>query len=68
RPAGVVEIGVWGGDESNEWTDEHGRYFRRRTDQELESSLSAIGEVADFATWSHFDNGGHYQWARVVVR
>ena len=68
RPAGVVEIGVWGGDESSEWTDEHGRYFRRRTDQELESLLSVIGEVADFATWSHFDNGGHYQWARVVVR
>lgn len=27
-----------------------------------------IGEVNGFATWSRFDHGGHYQWARVVVR
>ena len=67
RPGGVVEIGVWGGAEDREWTDEHGRYFRSRTDQEFQSILSAIGQVVDFATWSHFDDGGHYQWARLIL-
>lgn len=68
RPGGVVEIGVWGGDQHRHWTDQHGRYFHSRTDHELQSMLAGIGRVADFATWSHFDDGGHYQWARVVVR
>lgn len=67
RPGGVVEIGVWGADENREWTDEHGRYFHSRTDREFQSMLSGMGQVAEFATWSHFDDGGHYQWARVVL-
>lgn len=67
RPGGVVEIGVWGGDEDREWTDEHGRYFHSRTDREFQSTLSAFGQVVEFATWSHFDDGGHYQWARLIV-
>lgn len=50
-----------------EWTDEHGRYFRSRTDEELRTVLATVGEVTGFATWSHFEDGGHYQWARVVL-
>lgn len=67
RSGGVVEIGVWGGAVRREWADAHGRYFRSRTDEELRSLLSVIGEVVEFGTWSHFEDGGHYQWARVVV-
>lgn len=67
RPGGVVEIGVWGADQHRERTDEHGRYFRSRPDDELRSMLSATGQVTEFATWSRFDDGGHYQWARLVV-
>ena len=68
RPGGLLEVGVWGGDEDREWTDEHGRYFRSRTDDGLRSLLAEVGEVVAFDTWSRFDDGGHYQWARVVVR
>ena len=60
-------MGVWGADESHEWTDADGRYFRSRTDDELWALLSDVGEVADVDTWSRFEDGGHYQWARVVV-
>lgn len=67
RPGGVLEVGVWGADESHEWTDADGRYFRSRTDDELWALLSDVGEVADVDTWSRFEDGGHYQWARVVV-
>lgn len=68
RAGGVVEIGVWGSAHDREWTDEHGRYFRNRTDDELRSMLDVVGDVVDFATWTHYDNFGHYQWARVKVR
>lgn len=67
RPGGILEIGVWGGEADREWTDAHGRYFQSRTDHRLQSMLAAVGEVAAFDTWSWFDDGGHYQWARVVV-
>lgn len=66
RPGGVVEVGVWGADQEREWTDEHGRYFRNRTDAAFRSLLAVVGEVTEFATWCRFDDGGHYQWARVV--
>ena len=68
RRGGVLELGVWGADESGEWTDEHGRYFRSRTDDELRTLLSDVGEVTHFDTWSRFEDGGHYQWARVAVK
>lgn len=68
RPGGIIEIGVWGADEARERIDEHGRYFRGRTDAKLQSLYSAIGQVVDFETWSHLGDGAHYQWARVVVR
>jgi hypothetical protein len=58
---------VWGADEHREWTDDQGRYFHSRTDGELRTILSVIGEVAAFDTWSRFDDGGHYQCARVVL-
>ena len=67
RSGGVLEVGLWGADENREWTDPGGRYFRARTDDELRRLLGAVGEVTEFATWSRFDDGGHYQWARVVV-
>jgi SAM-dependent methyltransferase len=68
RPGGVVEVGVWGADEPRERIDEHGRYFRHRTDDDLRTMLALVGDVTAFDTWSHLDDGGHYQWARVVVR
>ena len=67
RAGGFVEIGVWGGDQDREWTDDHDRYFYSRTDHQLQSMLAVIGEVVEFAVWSQFDDGGHYQWARVLV-
>lgn len=67
RPGGILEVGTWGGDEEREWTDEHGRYFNSRTDDRLRALLAVVGEVVEFATWSRFDDGGHYQWARIVV-
>lgn len=67
RPGGLLEVGVWGADSSGEWTDDGGRYFRTRTDEELRGLLGAVGEVVAFDTWTHFTDGGHYQWARVVV-
>ena len=67
RPGGLLEVGVWGGDEAREWVDEGGRYFRSRTDAGLVTLLAAVGEVTAFDTWSRFEDGGHYQWARVVL-
>jgi SAM-dependent methyltransferase len=67
RQGGLLEVGVWGSDTSHEWTDDGGRYFRSRTDDELVGLLAAVGEVVAFDTWSRFADGGHYQWARVVV-
>ncbi|TQM57393.1 class I SAM-dependent methyltransferase [Humibacillus xanthopallidus] len=67
RPGGVLEVGLWGADESCEWTDPDGRYFRSRNDEELRRLLSAVGRVTEFDTWSRFEDGGHYQWARTVV-
>jgi len=67
RQGGLLEVGVWGSDTSHEWTDDGGRYFRSRTDDELVDLLAAVGEVVAFDTWSRFADGGHYQWARVVV-
>lgn len=66
RPGGVVEIGVWGHASDGDWIDEHGRYFRHRSKETLLANLRRIGEFVDFATWSHFDDGGHYQWARIL--
>ena len=67
RPGGILEVGVWGSEQDREWSDEHGRYFRSRTDDQLLAMLAAVGEVSAFDTWSWFEDGGHYQWARVVV-
>ena len=68
-PGGVLEVGVWGKDTAGEWFDEHGRYFRHRTDDELRRLLGAVGEVTGFATWDYLDEAGaHYQWARVETR
>lgn len=68
RTGGLVEVGVWGGEEEREWTDDHGRYFHSRTDEALQQVLSSVGEVVAFDTWGHVEDGWHYQWARVAVR
>ncbi|GAA2149460.1 methyltransferase family protein [Humibacillus xanthopallidus] len=67
RPGGVLEVGVWGADEKREWTDPDGRYFLSRTDEDVRALFSVVGHVTAFDTWSRFEDGGHYQWARVVV-
>jgi SAM-dependent methyltransferase len=67
RVGGIVEIGVWGHTSSGEWVKPDGRFFKHRSDEELRSELGRLGEVVDFATWDWFDDGGHYQWARVEV-
>ncbi|SES23069.1 Methyltransferase domain-containing protein [Pedococcus cremeus] len=67
RPGGLVEIGVWGHTSNREWVKPDGRFFKHRSDDELRGELANLGEVVDFATWDWFDDGGHYQWARVEV-
>jgi SAM-dependent methyltransferase len=67
RPGGIVEVGVWGQTTTRDWTSPDGRYFRQRTDDDLRGELARLGEVVDFDTWDWFDDGGHYQWARVQV-
>ncbi|WP_323096735.1 class I SAM-dependent methyltransferase [Intrasporangium sp. YIM S08009] len=67
RRGGLLEVGVWGGDVAREWVDEGGRYFQSRTDAGLLALLAGVGEVTAFDTWSRFDDGGHYQWARVTL-
>lgn len=67
-PGGILEVGVWGKTEGGEWFDPHGRYFRQRSDEDLQSLLAQVGDVTAFETWHWFDDGGHYQWARVRVR
>lgn len=67
RTGGVAGIGVWGHLEGGTWTDPHGRFFRRRTDDELRVELTALGKVTGFETWDHLADGGHYQWALVRV-
>jgi SAM-dependent methyltransferase len=68
KPGGPVAIGVWGHTRSGERTKPDGRYFRHRSDEELQAALRVLGEVVAFETWDWFDDGGHYQFARVVAR
>lgn len=68
RPGGVVEIGVWGHTVGGERIRPDGRYFNHRTDAHLRDELGTIGDIADFNTWDWFDDGGHYQWAKIVAR
>jgi hypothetical protein len=57
-----------GADELHSRIDDHGRYFRLRTDDQLQELLSGIGQVVAFETWDRSpDTGSHYQWARVQV-
>lgn len=67
RPSGLVEIGVWGHTEDGERTSPDGRYFRHRTDETLRQELARLGPLLAFETWDWFEDGGHYQWARVEV-
>jgi SAM-dependent methyltransferase len=67
RPGGLVEIGVWGHIADGAWTTPDGRYFRHRTDETLREELARLGTLLAFETWDWFEDGGHYQWARVEV-
>lgn len=67
RRGGLVEIGLWGHTSNRNWTDPHGRYFKHRRDEDLRRELERIGEVLAFDTWAWFNDGGHYQWARIRV-
>lgn len=68
RPGGLIEVGLWGHTHDRDWTAPDGRYFRHRTDETLQNALERLGTVLEFCTWDWFDDGGHYQWARVVVQ
>ncbi|WP_420112228.1 class I SAM-dependent methyltransferase [Pseudactinotalea sp.] len=65
RDGGVAAIGVWGHEPALASTDEHGRFFNRRTDADLRRALAHVGSVEEFETWYHDGTGHHYQWARV---
>ena len=67
RRGAIVEIGVWGHTTNREWTSPDGRYFNHRTDDQLHDELQALGDVVSFDTWNWFEDGGHYQCARVVT-
>lgn len=67
RRGGTVEIGVWGHTSSRDWTSPDGRYFNHRSDEQFQDDLRVLGDVVAFDTWSWFEDGGHYQWARVVA-
>lgn len=68
-PDALLDVGVWGKDAEGAWFDAHGRYFRHRTDDDLQDLLRTVGEVEAFATWDYLDEGGaHYQCARVRIR
>jgi SAM-dependent methyltransferase len=68
RPGAVVEIGVWGHTTNREWTSPDGRYFNHRSDELLQHTLRDLGQVVAFDTWDWFDDGGHYQRARVIAQ
>lgn len=67
RPGGLVEIGVWGHVRDGERTGDDGRYFRHRTDDDLQDLVSAIGTVDGFETWDWQEDDAHYQWVRVTT-
>lgn len=68
RPGGLIEVGLWGHTQNRNWTAPDGRYFRHRTDDDLQTELTRLGTLVDFGTWEWIEDGGHYQWARVVVQ
>ena len=68
RSGGTVEIGVWGHTSNREWTSSDGRYFNHRSDEQLQHDLQAVGRIVAFDTWDWIEDGGHYQWARVLAR
>ncbi|GAB3588928.1 hypothetical protein GCM10027446_00040 [Angustibacter peucedani] len=67
RSGGRVEIGVWGAPDDRERTLPDGRYFRHRSEATLRRDLAPLGDVVALDTWDWREDGGHYQWVRVVV-
>lgn len=64
---GLVAVGVWGSQRPGRRVDEHGRLFVQRSDEQVRQALSRIGAVDSFETGMFHDDGGHYQFATVVV-
>ncbi len=67
RSGGTIDIGVWGNTTNRQWTSPDGRYFNHRSDDQLQDELQALGDLVSFDTWNWFEDGGHYQCARVVT-
>ncbi|WP_157973858.1 class I SAM-dependent methyltransferase [Desertihabitans aurantiacus] len=67
RPGGLLDVGLWGADTAQERTDEAGRFFQQRTDDEVVALLGTVGTVESLTVWDRFADGGHYQCARVRI-
>ena len=67
RPGGLLALGMWGAVFPSTRVDEHGRFFQQRTDDQVRGMLAAVGTVEVFDTWEWYENGDHYQWARVAL-
>jgi SAM-dependent methyltransferase len=69
KPGGVAAIGVWGGRDVEDRSDEDSsvpRLFSRRTDDTWQSLLTIIGPIEHYDTWSPWPEGdGWYQFAIV---
>ena len=71
EPGGVAAIGVWGGRDVEERSDQDSydppRLFSRRSDDTWRALLEIIGPIEHYDTWSRWPDGdGWYQYA--VVR
>jgi SAM-dependent methyltransferase len=67
RRGGLLEVGIWGATSAGTRVDEHGRFFQQRTDEQVRAMLEAVGTIEAFEAWDWYDDGGHYQWARVTI-
>jgi len=72
RPGGVAAIGVWGGEDGEDFIPgpyEPPRLFARRSDDRWRSMLGGVGRVEAFETWrDEGDDAFHYQFALVRRR
>lgn len=70
-PGAVAAIGVWGGPNVEERSDQDRfdppRFFSRRTDDRWRAMLATVGEVERFERWGEDRDDFWYQFA-VVVR
>lgn len=67
RTGAVAAVGLWGAIEEQQSIDEHGRFFYRRTDHDVQSKIATIGHIIEFDTWDRREDGGHYQWTKFII-